>query len=500
MDNLKRQEKNNTKKIIQFSEKWAEQLSKTNEGVVKNTIPNYVKILKNDEAFKGNFRWNEHSKRVEVKSDGVYHGILNLDLSKIKNIIEDKYGIYNKDKLGDALDIAASEHSYHPIKDYIESLKWDGVKRIDTAFADYFGAAETPYNAMCMRLVLLGAIERVYEPGCKFDPMLIIKGAQGLGKSTFFRYICGNDKFYQGNFKDIDKSFELTNGKWICEMAELKVLKKEDNREAIKAYLSQVLDTHTLKWKPYPEDYPRQFICIGTTNETVFLNDDTGERRFPVVECSNKKTKFKKSVFDKNGKEEVQQILAEAYEEYKNGARMYDVPDEFQEEMEKIQSGYRAENTEKGIIEEYLQGKTKVCLLQIWCEAFKHKISDKFSAADKNKIVKVLDSLPNWDLFDGAKDHRTEFKNIITGIDYQGNPTLANYGKQKAWVWHETEKDIKKRQEEELQKSQQANADMINMITGQNKTHEDYYTPVSSPVSTIDDLKQIGIEVNEKEE
>ena len=84
MDNLKRQEKNNNKKVIQFSEKWTEQLSRTSEGFVKNTIPNYVKILKNDEAFKGNFRWNEHSKRVEVKSDGVYHGILNLDLSKIK--------------------------------------------------------------------------------------------------------------------------------------------------------------------------------------------------------------------------------------------------------------------------------------------------------------------------------------------------------------------------------------------------------------------------------
>lgn len=318
MDNLKRKKQNNTKKIIQFSDEWIGQLSRNNEGYIRNTIPNYVKILENDEDFKGKFRLNAHSKRVEVKSEDGYHGLINLDISKIKFRIEDEYGIYSKDKLSDALDIVASEDTYHPIKEYIESLKWDGIKRIDTAFADYFGAKETPYNAMCMRLVLLGAIERVYEPGCKFDPMLIIKGAQGLGKSTFFRYICGDDRFYQGNFKDIDKTFELTNGKWICEMAELKVLKKEDNREAIKSFLTQVCDTHTLKYKPHPEDYPRQFICIGTTNETVFLNDDTGERRFPVVECSNKKQKFKKSIFSPGGKQEVQQLLAEAYEEYKN--------------------------------------------------------------------------------------------------------------------------------------------------------------------------------------
>ena len=443
LENKKTDNNYKYKNVINFPEVWMKELDISTQGNIRNTIPNFVIILKNDKMLKDKLRLNEHSQRVEIKCENGSRGLSNLDLSKIKHRIEGSYGIYNKEKLGDALEIVASEDSYHPIKEYLESLKWDGVKRIDTAFADYFGAEETPYNAMCMRLVLLGAIERVYEPGCKFDPMLIIKGAQGLGKSTFFRYICGNDKYYQGNLKDIDKSFELTNGKWICEMAELKVLKKEDNREAIKAYLTMNQDTHTLKYKPYPEDYPRQFICIGTTNETVFLNDDTGERRFPVIECASKKQKFKKSVFDENGKKDIQQILAEAFVEYKNGARMYDVPMEFQEEMERIQSGYRAENTEKGIIEEYLQGRKEVCLLQIWCEAFHHKLVDKFTANDKNKIVKILSDLPNWQLFDGAKDHRKDFKNIATGRDYQGNPTYANYGKQKAWVYVEPEEPEK---------------------------------------------------------
>ena len=399
----------------------------------------------------------------------------NLDLSKIKYTIENTYGIYNKEKLADALDIVASEDSYHPIKEYVESLKWDGIKRIDTAFSDYFGAEETPYSAMCMRLILLGALERVYEPGCKFDIMLIIKGAQGIGKSTFFRFLCGNDKFYQGNFKDIDKSFELTNGKWFVEMAELKVLKKEDNREAIKAYLSQVSDTHTLKYKPYPEDYLRQFVLIGTTNETVFLNDDTGERRFPVIQCSEKKQEFKKKIFGKGCKEEIQQLLAEAYCEYKSGIRMYDVPSEFLEEMEDIQSNYRAENTDRGIIERYLQDKKEVCSIQIWCEAFNHKLSDRFSANDKNKIIKVLNDLPNWKVYDGNKDGRKVFDNIIVGKDRDGYPIYVNYGKQKAWVWFETEEDIQKRIEEQEKEKHQEAKDVINKILGQNKEYEDYF-------------------------
>lgn len=447
----KKTEKKQPNNIIEFPEVWMNQLTITANGIIKNTIPNYVTILQNDKQLKNRLRLNEHSKRVEIRDGEDSHSLSNLDLSKIKNIIEKKYGLYNKEKILDAFEIVASEDSYHPIKEYIESLKWDGINRIDTAFSDYFGAKETPYNAMCMRLILLGAIERIYEPGCKFDPMIILKGAQGLGKSTFFRYICGKDKYFQGNFKDIEKSFDLTSGKWICEMAELSCFKKEQKREEIKAYLTLVSDTHRVPFKQFSEDYPRQFIIVGTTNETIFLNDDTGERRFPIVECSNKKEKFKKSVFDKNAKYEIQQLIAEAYVEYKNGVRLYDIPEEFQEEMEQIQAGYRAENTEKGIVEAYLnkiaenRDKKEVCLLQIWCEAFNHKISDKFLPTDKNRIVKVLNDLPNWVLFDGAKDHRKVFDNIYLGTDYSGNPIYVSYGKQKAWVWKETEEEKKQK-------------------------------------------------------
>lgn len=165
---------------------------------------------------------------------------------------------------------------------------------------------------------------------------------------------------------------------------------------------------------------------------------------------------------------------------------MYDVPDEFQEEMERIQSGYRAENTEKGIIEEYLEEKKEVCLLQIWCEAFHHKLSDKFTANDKNKIVKILSELPNWELFEGAKDHRKDFKNIISGKDYLGNLTYVNYGKQKAWVYVEPK-------EQENGNNYLDPSLKPKVEKGEQLTYEDFG-------KTLHKLNQLGIPVEVKEE
>lgn len=152
----------------------------------------------------------------------------------------------------------------------------------------------------------------------------------------------------------------------------------------------------------------------------------------------------------------------------KNGVRLYDVPDEFQEEMEQIQSGYRSENTERGIIESYLSNKKEVCLLQIWCEAFKHKISDRFTQSDKNKIVKVLNDLPNWKLFEGSKDHRKNFTDVHVGFDYAGSAITVDYGKQKAWVWFETEEEIK-------QKEHQKVANTVNRIMNTNLSIDDVW-------------------------
>ena len=116
--------------------------------------------MSNHEAFKDKITLNELSNQEEF--DG--KTIQQIDYDNIQRIIEKEYGIYNEKKVASAIRSIANEHKYHPIINYLNSLSWDGIKRADTAFADYFGAAYTEYNSMCLRLILFGAIERVFNP------------------------------------------------------------------------------------------------------------------------------------------------------------------------------------------------------------------------------------------------------------------------------------------------------------------------------------------------
>lgn len=442
-----RPQKETTDNIIKFPEVWMEQLNRNSDGKILNTIGNFILVLKNDEEFKEKLKFNEFTEENSYDN----HILDDYDICFMRAKIEEKYKIHSKDKLNDAIEIVARENKYHPIKEYLEGLKWDGIKRADTTFADYFGAEKSEYNAMCIRLIILGAIERIYEPGVKFDPMVILKGGQGLGKSTFFSYICGDDSCYQGEFqaKDLENAYYKTRGKWIVEMAELSAMKKSD-QEVMKQFITLRKDTYNIKYKRTPSTILRQFVFIGTTNKDIFLTDDTGERRFPIVELADKKQKFKKKIFPDEGinveernkqyeeiKYEISQITAEIYHEWKNGTRLYDVPSEFQDEMIKIQSNHKSEDEDSGIIESYLENQpigSEVCIKMVWCEAFKHPFKDKVLPPVKNKIVSILNNSLEWKEYDGSKDGRKDFKDIQLGFDYKDNPEYVNYGKQKCWV------------------------------------------------------------------
>lgn len=198
------------KKVIRFPirKDWEKKLALNGQGGIANIIDNYCIILKNYEAFVGKIKLNELSNTEEFNGKTISQ----LDYDNVQRIIEKEYGIYNEKKIASAIRTVAAENKYHPIREYLETLKWDGIKRADTAFADYFGAEPSSYNSMCLRLVLFAAIERVFNPGCKFDNMIILKGAQGLGKSTFFRMMCNdNIEWYQEDLKDLEKPFEYTN-------------------------------------------------------------------------------------------------------------------------------------------------------------------------------------------------------------------------------------------------------------------------------------------------
>lgn len=188
----------------------------------------------------------------------------------------------------EGLDIVAMKNSYHPVCNYLDACaaNWDGKLRVERLFIDYLGCADTPYYREAAKLTLLGAVTRVFEPGHKFDFVPILEGIQGKRKSTFIRVLGRNwSSELAGDFHDTKAMIEQIQGSWIVEIPELQGFSKADTN-MLKAWLSRQKDKSRLAYKRFVEDFPRQCIFIGSTNDEEYLRDHTGGRRFWPIRCS----------------------------------------------------------------------------------------------------------------------------------------------------------------------------------------------------------------------
>ena len=166
-----------------------EMLTKHSNGEIQRTIQNCITILQNDHVLADAIRLNLLSERIDiVKPVGWLRSGKTLNDTDMKYILRrmEKYGISSEKKIESAIRIVANENRYHPIRDYLNGLKWDGTGRIAHVLHHFLGAAEDEYTCEAMKIFLLGAINRVFQPGCKYETMLCLVGGQGVGKSTFF--------------------------------------------------------------------------------------------------------------------------------------------------------------------------------------------------------------------------------------------------------------------------------------------------------------------------
>jgi len=178
----------------------------------------------------------------------------------------------------------ARQSSFHPILDYFKTLTWDGEPRIDTWLTVSAQAANTPYIRAVSALVLLAAVRRIRQPGCKFDEMVVLEQAdQGKNKSTGIQLLCHDPKWFSDDLPlnaDSKSIIERTAGKWIVESSDLAGMRASDH-ETLKSMLSRQVDGPVrLAYARIPVERPRQFIIIGTTNSNQYLSDITGNRRF----------------------------------------------------------------------------------------------------------------------------------------------------------------------------------------------------------------------------
>lgn len=393
---------------------------------IAQTIENARIIIEGDSELTGKIFYNELSRSPWVKGRLPWDSRknnrewTNADDSNLRSYIENKWDIKAMDRVSDALIIVGDKHKFNPVTDFLEGLEWDGVKRIENLLPDYLGVEKNEYSIESMKIFMMGAIERAYHPGAKFDYTPILTGAQGCGKSTFWKTLSCNPEWFNDNFNTIegDKAPERLRGMWIVNMDELLAVKRTQSVESLKSFLTTTIDNYRAPYQKRTESRPRRCVFCGTTNSDHFLTDRTGNRRYlPLRVDPNKKTK---SLFTDNVTYEFQQAWAEAMVIYKSGDYSLVFPEELQEEVEKQQKTYVEEDVRIGIIQEWLDKhfEDKVCVAQIFKEALGNEFV-KPSRKESNEIHDImLHEIRGWERLSGKTD-RARIGEYGTQICYQ---------------------------------------------------------------------------------
>ncbi|MBQ4415238.1 MAG: hypothetical protein II861_03990 [Methanomicrobium sp.] len=372
------------------------ELETDGSGKPLSTIENFVRIIEGDTAFDG-IQFNLLTNAPEKVVNGEIMKWTNADDADYRHYCESNYHIHNLMKSDDALRIVFERRTYHPLKEMIESIEWDKNFRIERFLNKWTNCEDTSYTREVSRLIFAGGINRIYNAGCKFDYMPVLIGThQGEGKSTLIRALAMRDEWFtEINEFDGPRSIEALEGAWICEVSELLALTRTKEQEAVKAFLSRQTDRYRTPYDKRPEDRPRQCIFIGTTNKETPLSDRTGNRRFLPVKVNQSGYE----IFNRMDelKEDIRQCWAEAKYRYDNGLKMETyLPEHLMPVARAEQANATEDDYRVGQITQYLQGRKKTCIIDIWIHALDNPYA-KPSKPERNEIALILQGIDGWE-------------------------------------------------------------------------------------------------------
>ena len=402
---------------------WKRKLRFTEKGGIASCIENVVVILNGDPALVGCVGYNEMTHNIVALRSLPWRSVTgesqwsDADDADLRYYLERVYGLSGKDKIFDGLNVVAMSRKFHPVRDFLGSCGWDGQPRLETLLVDYLGAEDTPYTRAVTRKAMVAAVARIYRPGCKFDYMLTLRGRQGLGKSAFIAKLGGewfSDSFTTMQGKD---AYEQVQGVWLMEVGELAGMRKAE-AETIKLYISKQVDRFRPAYGRRLQEFPRQCIFIGTTNETQFLRDTTGNRRFWVVDTPNAPAL---DMWTALTPEMVRLIWAEAVAYYRKGEALF-LPPELEAAAREVQETYEEENPKVGMVAAYLDRllppdweerdlysrrtwlegsdpgsvpRDRVCTMEVWAEALGQS-PDRVDRYAIKEVRDIMSQLPQW--------------------------------------------------------------------------------------------------------
>ena len=407
-------------------------LETTEKGQVKSSITNAELILSYDPLLRGAIRFNELTQRVDiVRPLGWDRGssgkaLTDNDLYNIHLYCERSYGISSLKLIEEALHIVANRNSYHPVRDFLNSLEWDGQERVRFALRHFLGADASDYTYEILKFFMLGAISRVFKPGTKFDYIICVVGDQGAGKSTFFRLLAVDDEWFTDDLKDLEsgKVYEKLQGHWIIELSEMLATNNAKSNEAIKSFLSRQKEIYRTPYERYPKDRPRQCVFAGTTNKISFLpSDRTGNRRFLPIACQESEAEVFILDNEAESRAYIRQMWAEIMAIWRSGKVKLKLSPEMAAEVRNRQRQFMQEDVDAGLILAFMQeyDGNMVCSKQLFKEALGNDLikPQRWQTNEINDIMNQLirdGTLAGWRYFDSPRR--------FTGTDY---------GTQKGW-------------------------------------------------------------------
>ena len=437
-------EKGTAQKIIKPKPFQTVALVTNKNGFPKQTISNCVQVLKEDTKLKDHFFFDVFANVVNVifplpwSDTKETRPIADVDEINLTVYMEQKYDLGNQPKIRDAILSVAMENKKNPLKEKLDSLSWDGQERMDTLLTVFLGAVPNDYVVEATRVFLYGAIARAYSAGTyksvKFDYVPIFVGRQGIGKSKFLSMLSMEQSYFCESLNSFSgkDSFSVIQGKWIVEIAELSAIKQAKAVEEIKAFLTKELDTYRLPYAHNATDFYRTCVFAGTTNNSSFLTDPTGNRRFLPIECGVLEPS--KSLWDDDTKSYIEQTWAEAVHKWKTEKPSLVLSSQARNYAQEKQEAYMEDDPRIGVIQEYLDNKLERVIVA-------QKAGEQIRPIDYRVCVKEIinEALDDYDTKKNQNalqnDVHEIMQNKIIGWTYsEDRKRCKNYGVQRHYI------------------------------------------------------------------
>jgi predicted P-loop ATPase len=320
------------------------------------------------------------------------------------------HGIYVSVEIaGLAVQTVARDRTFHPVRQKLDGLKWDGTRRIDGWLSLYLGAEPSEYTSAVGARWLISGVARIYNPGANADCALILEGDQGLMKSTALKTLA--EPWFTDEIADLgskDAAMQ-TRGVWVIEIAELDSMSRSDVSK-IKGFISRTTDRFRPPYGKRLVESPRQCVFAGSVNHSNYLRDETGGRRFWPVACTR--------ILIEDLARDRDQLWAEAVVRYRAGERWWLDTAELNIAAEQEQADRYEGDAWDGPIAAWIEGRQSVSIDEV-LEVCLNKAKSTWTQSDKTRVARSLRAL-GWERYKAGPRAGREWRYRLRAVSHPG--------------------------------------------------------------------------------